>query len=483
MSLTAAVGSLSPPSAALRAAGQCPAFPFTNQEFERFEAADALYPAKTFPLNEMQSLDGSGCTPVTRDGTARNAKGECIDLGVSTGPQLDPLTSKGVAHNFPVEFLPRDPGPNGYQHLPTGASWSKLAASLQQRLDQQQFRSGEISCGLAGAPSWRSMYYVHLVPQLGFGSVIEYGMMFLVRSAHLGSQLVFGRRSSPVWTSAWACGQERSLGCYFNVSSCCGLLTIGRRRPLELPRRRNPLNLGLAGYNAFGAAWLNGQLAHFFFRHLTTATRREVERRRASILPEISRRSPSSLAPAAPRCIGMHIRGGDACHAHRYCPGNLTTTFFATAARMREQYGGVNLIVLATDSEKAASLCLSRPLGFDCRTMKMGRAKFESPTFIEKRVAAHADGQLSGSTVALDALADIDLLADCHYHVLMLRSAISRLAYALSLARKGYATPLVSMHMPYSPTALKIFKLGKMSDAKRGRGRRFRGRGVRVRRR
>ena len=54
------------------------------------------------------------------------------------------------------------------------------------------------------------------------------------------------------------------------------------------------------------------------------------------------------------------------------------------------------------------------------------------------------------------------MLADCQFHVLMLRSAISRLAYGLSLARKGYAAPLVSMHMPYSPTATKLFGKRKM---------------------
>ena len=44
-------------------------------------------------------------------------------------------------------------------------------------------------------------------------------------------------------------------------------------------------------------------------------------------------------------------------------------------------------------------------------------SKFESPTFIEHRVATHEAGALSGSVVALDALADIDMLADCDYHV------------------------------------------------------------------
>ena len=62
----------------------------------------------------------------------------------------------------------------------------------------------------------------------------------------------------------------------------------------------------------------------------------------------------------------------------------------------------------------------------------------------------------------------------------MLRSAISRLAYSISLARHGYATPLVSMHMPYSPSALKMKKKSKMKggmNGLRGKGRGFRARG------
>ena len=50
---------------------------------------------------------------------------------------------------------------------------------------------------------------------------------------------------------------------------------------------------------------------------------------------------------------------------------------------MRSLYG-VNTIVLATDSTRAARLCASGVLGFQCRTMQMARDKFDSPTFIEQ---------------------------------------------------------------------------------------------------
>ena len=184
---------------------------------------------------------------------------------------------------------------------------------------------------------------------------------------------------------------------------------------------------------------------------MTAATRAAVDQRRANVLP----RRLTSLDPS-PRfqCIGMHIRGGDACFASRFCPANLTASFFGTAARLRERYG-LRRIVLATDSAPAAALCASGVLGFECHTLQMVRSKFESATFIEKRVARHEEGQLSGSAVALDALADIDMLADCDAFVLVLRSAISRLVYALALARKGRPLPVISLQNPTSPGFLK----------------------------
>ena len=137
---------------------------------------------------------------------------------------------------------------------------------------------------------------------------------------------------------------------------------------------------------------------------------------------------------------------------------------------MRRRYG-VNTIVLATDSVAAARACASGILGFECRTLRMARAKFDSAKFIESRVRSHEAGALSGSTVALDALADIDMLADCSYHVLVFRSAISRLAYTLALARHGRPPPVISLQWPYSPAHLKRRKkalaLGKVLSAKR----------------
>ena len=71
-------------------------------------------------------------------------------------------------------------------------------------------------------------------------------------------------------------------------------------------------------------------------------------------------------------------------------------------------------------------------------------------------------GELSGSTVALDTLADIDMLADCDALVLVLRSAVSRLSHHLALARRGRPVPLISLQWPTSPGHLKGKKFKKL---------------------
>jgi hypothetical protein len=167
------------------------------------------------------------------------------------------------------------------------------------------------------------------------------------------------------------------------------------------------------------------------------------------------------------RLIGMHIRGGDSCAARRFCPANKTV-YFEQAARLRSEYGA-NRILLATDDAEAAGLCRSGVLGFSCRTLQIDRSKFRSDTFIENRVQGHNDGELSGPVVALDVLADIDMLADCDMHVLVLRSAVSRLAYALALARTGQPPPLVSLQWPWGPGFHKTRSKGK-ALARRKRG-------------
>ena len=373
----------------------CPRLSITRAQLNHFEQTDASFLPKSFDFLELRvALDGSDCVqPTTKDGMVRGEGGRCQDLGVST---LTPALMAAGAE-APLEYLP-DPGGD----VTRAQVWAPYAAKLQARLERQQFGGKIAGCGLLHAPPWRAMYYVNTVPLIGFGSVIEYGVLFLARATHLRSQLVFGHGSSRGWTSPWFCSTERSLSCYFNTSSCCGALTLGGGGSgdvagsgdggdggggmlVELSRRRNPISMGLPNFNLFGSTWVSAQLAHFFFSHMTLATRKAVDARRAAVFPR------RELVPGQPRCVGVHIRGGDSCHAGRYCPTNLTASFFGMAARMRERYG-TNRLVLATDNERAAALCQKGVLGFDCRTLRMQRNKFDDPAFIETRVSAHEDG-------------------------------------------------------------------------------------------
>ena len=288
---------------------------FTTAQFDRFEAIDANYPGKTADSTvAIRSLDGSPCDgkAVTRDGVVSTWEGKqpCVDLGQGGDNQED-TESHGM---WPLFFLP---APHSLKRPPPDVL-SLQAATLNNRLMAAQFpRSCE-----AAQTALRSTYFVNTVPLVGFGSVIEYSTMFLARASHMGAQLVLGPQSSIAWTSSWSCGTERSLNCYFNLTGCCTALTL-HGSALELPRRRNPLNLGLPGFSQFGSAWVSAQFAHFFFSRLTPYARREVDARRAGVMPR-----------GSPPTIGIHIRGGDSCSASRYCPKNLTATYF-TQVRAR----------------------------------------------------------------------------------------------------------------------------------------------------
>jgi hypothetical protein len=229
------------------------------------------------------------------------------------------------------------------------------------------------------------------------------------------------------------------------------------------------LSLGgaLARFNVYGTLWVSGQLVRWLFERMHPHIRAEVDGRSrsvqllgdgarapralhaASAAPSAASSHSSSAPEAPPLCISMHVRRGDSCSlTTRFCPRNFTEAYFGAAATLRARYG-INSLVVATDDANAAALCRNGVLGFACRTLHMDRQRFDSRTSIERRVVHHASGLLSGSAVALDALADVQLLASCDAHVLVLRSAVSRLALALSVARKGRHPPLISLQWPW----------------------------------
>ena len=362
-------------------------------------------------------------------------------------------------------------------------SSATAANSRSQRLQAELSRLQTAGDGCGGRP----LYTVAELPTIGFCATIEHGLLALARSASTGSRLVLGRRSAPTWSSGWLCSRERSLGCYFNFSgSCCaeqgsfqagsadepvagkmakaGKLggkrgKLGKRgdiapggaaaNGLEYGwSRALSLGGGLSQYNRYGTLWVTGQLAYWLFSRMHPHIRAEIDSRRKGVLPSLP--TPPSIA-ARPLCIGMHVRRGDSCSlGSRYCPTNFTSTYFAAAQRLRSRYPDITTLIVATDDGHAAQMCKEGIPGFtSCKTLQMDRVRFDARQSIERRVVHHTTGGLSGSAVALDALADVEMLSECDAHVLVLRSAVSRLALALSVAKKGRHGPLISLQWPW----------------------------------
>ena len=431
----------------------------THQALSTFVAADAGHLAKrAIEPSNVRSLDGSPCKARTADGVALAYDGKCADLGETYTFAAAMDESHG---HTPLTFLP-----NRSSIIATANREAlRHADGLRSAIEALQFPAGAASLHCGRQVVDRPTYYMHVLPQVGFGSVIEYTIMFLARGLAIGAPVRLGPDSSVAWTSKWFCGARRSVTCYFNLSSCCAVMSAhGQTRPLMLPRRRDPINVAARGFNEYGSAWVSAQLARFLFDRMTPPTRAQLDRRRSGTLYEQWMRPHAAGGGERPLVIGMHIRRGDSCHKRRYCPSNLTSSYFAAAAKLRAVYGA-NRLLLATDDAEAARLCAQHVLGFECTTQSIERRKFESAELIENRVAQHEAGDLSGSTVALDALADIDMLADCDMFVLLLRSCFARVAYALAMGRKGRPPPVISLEAPWSPH--RGFKAKAMSMAMR----------------
>ena len=239
----------------------CTEWRLTRAQLNTFRARDAANPAKG-GITAVRALDGSRCDGASSDGVSSDGE-RCVDFARST-----PLLTDGSLAHDGFAFLPR-----GTSRHPISRALRR-AAALQHDLGQLQRSACQ-----SGA---QSPYYLHALPQVGFGSVIEYAAMFLGRALYLNAPFFVGADSSRAWTSRWYCGEQRSLACYFNLTECCGVVTVGGGptstcwpSPLCqsadcMPRcRRDPLNVGVAGRGEYGAAWLSAQLLDFLWRRLT----------------------------------------------------------------------------------------------------------------------------------------------------------------------------------------------------------------------
>jgi hypothetical protein len=364
-----------------------------------------------------------------------------------------------------VETLARPPPPRALAR----------AAQLRASLRQLNHLPGAGCAGGAsgGAPVNASrLHYVDELPLIGFGAAAEHLLVNLIEAHHFQRQLIVSPASAPEWAPAQFCGSQRSLACYFAVSSCCVSPAPGSRDlpdtlpPHEIQRRRSGAGrsrsggarqLGSPGWNEYGSIFLYAQAAAHVFGSLSPGARQAVDARRAA-----ARGTDRS------RTIGIHIRKGDSCSLlSRFCPAN-TAPYWAAAARLRDAYGATR-IHLVTDDAAAAAACLASPLGFACSVRAMDRTRFNARASIELRAGG---GVIAGGDAALDVLTDMEELAECGCFVLLLRSAVSRLAYALALARQGRHPPVISMQWAWG---------GPMASAGGGRSARRAKKGRRAR--
>lgn len=151
---------------------RCTRVDWTSSHLDRFERVDVAYPGRGADASlPLRSLDASPCLPFTREGIVSTRDGTCVDLGVGNNSR--------AYGGWPLFFLPRT---RLGMYQPPSRQVEK-AASLRARLESRQF-PGACRRGLS--------YFVNEVPLVGFGSVIEYAMMFLARANTMRAQLVLG---------------------------------------------------------------------------------------------------------------------------------------------------------------------------------------------------------------------------------------------------------------------------------------------------
>jgi hypothetical protein len=152
---------------------------------------------------------------------------------------------------------------------------------------------------------------------------------------------------------------------------------------VEIDRRRNPISIGLPQYNLFGSNWVSGQLAHFFFSHMTPATRAAIDKRRASVFPR------RELVPGQPKCVGMHVRGGDGAVAQHMRGGN------GAVAQRATQHGRGHHTAVTQPLAQPMSRGSSKAMGRSSRVSQLrfgARLERNSGPAHWERIPAHRSG-------------------------------------------------------------------------------------------
>ena len=223
--------------------------------------------------------------------------------------------------------------------------------------------------------------------------------------------------------------------------------------------------------HSLGTLWLISTLSGFLFQ-LNDHMRDEVDQRRSLIglaRPSVSS-STSAPRPSAPRFLGVQIRRGDACPLKNTSARSAvsaqgtqglptltrecapTARYVAPILRLASTHK-LNTVLLATDdmnatAELTAALA-STP--HPMRVISQGASALrsndprESTKRIERRLAGLKRSSRTLHAATVEVLTDIDTLADADAFVGPMTSQVMRLAFELSLFRKGRVVPFESL--------------------------------------
>lgn len=149
--------------------------PITGAALAKFRDADqAILAKRGIAISKMRALDSSGCAARTEDGVVKGRDGMCIDIGE---PFTEAPSADGSHGHTPLAFLAALPDAHPY----ASEELREHAARMQAAVALAQFPPD-------GKPRCRRsrVYYMHELPQVGLGSIIEYAVMFLGRSLSIG---------------------------------------------------------------------------------------------------------------------------------------------------------------------------------------------------------------------------------------------------------------------------------------------------------